>query len=350
MDIMIPIPATEFNFDSACSTPYMSAPSSPKRFGEYYSAPTSPIRGSAIYHDFNRFGGSASVIPFDWDENPQKPKSNDSEDDFAFDFDGKLERTSLTADELFDGGKIRPLIPQTRSQLSTAHYESTQKSQISSPRSPKSTIAQGKKMFWDAISPREKKESDSYSYSRDQTRKGSEQNRGRGRTTSVSHSSNSNRRETRSLSPLRVAEFAWEEQQQQQQQQQQNTKPTSWNSKNSSSSSSLKGSKKWRFSDFLLFRSASEGRAADKDPLRKYTALSKKNEDEKNSSFRSIDSTGSAASNSRRKGPVSAHELHYKVNRAVCEESKKKTYLPYKPGLLGCIGFNPTAYGLSQRL
>ncbi|RZC54851.1 hypothetical protein C5167_013696 [Papaver somniferum] len=343
MEIMIPMQNTEFNFDSGCSTPYMSAPSSPKRFGEYYSAPTSPMRASMVYQEYqeyNRYMNStspaASVIP--------------SEDDFAFDFDGKSEKTSLTAaDELFHGGKIKPLTFPMRSQLSN---ESTHKSSVSSPKS------QGKKMFWESFTPREKKDFNPYSDSTDLTRKSSDQNRGRGRNPTKSNaplssnSSSRSRRETRSLSPLRVAEFSSYVQQQQEEEQNSKEQSISWNSKKSdstSSSSSLKGSRKWRIRDFLLFRSASEGRASDKDPLRKYTALTRKNEDDRNSSFRSIDSTSSV---SRRKGggSASAHEVHYKVNRAVVEESKKKTYLPYKPGLLGCIGFNPTAYGLSQRL
>ncbi|KAJ0640279.1 hypothetical protein HanLR1_Chr16g0613581 [Helianthus annuus] len=36
---------------------------------------------------------------------------------------------------------------------------------------------------------------------------------------------------------------------------------------------------------------------------------------------------------------VSAHEIHYTANRAVAEEMRRKTYLPYKSGLLGCLGF-----------
>jgi hypothetical protein len=103
-----------------------------------------------------------------------------------------------------------------------------------------------------------------------------------------------------------------------------------------------KGYRKWRIRDFLLFRSASEGRANEKDPLRKYTALSKKSvaaaeDDVRNSSFRSTESSGSF---SRRRGPVSAHELHYTLNRAATEEMRKKTFLPYKRGLLGCLGSN----------
>nr|XP_004498225.1 uncharacterized protein LOC101504168 [Cicer arietinum] len=109
-----------------------------------------------------------------------------------------------------------------------------------------------------------------------------------------------------------------------------------------SSISFSKGYRKWRFKDFLLFRSASEGRAIERDILRKkYTVLSKTTPYEDvvvgNSSFRSIENSGSV---SKRRGPVSAHELHYKLNRAASEELKRKTMLPYKQGLLGCLGFN----------
>jgi hypothetical protein len=63
---------------------------------------------------------SASFVPFNWEEKSRIPKSrptnngennNDSDDgdgdgvseDFEFNFSGQLERTSLSADELFDG-------------------------------------------------------------------------------------------------------------------------------------------------------------------------------------------------------------------------------------------------------
>nr|DAD22024.1 TPA_asm: hypothetical protein HUJ06_023487 [Nelumbo nucifera] len=75
--------------------------------------------------------------------------------------------------------------------------------------------------------------------------------------------SNSGHRGTRSLSPFRVSTFAWEEKEQQQ-----STRPFSSNSKSSSTLlSSLKGRKKWRMKDFLLFPSALEGRATDKGPF-----------------------------------------------------------------------------------
>ncbi|KAJ0804847.1 hypothetical protein HanPI659440_Chr02g0042791 [Helianthus annuus] len=77
--------------------------------------------------------------------------------------------------------------------------------------------------------------------------------------------------------------------------------------------------------------SASDGRAMDRDPLKKYsTNFRKYNQDIRNS-----------GSVSKRRGRVSAHELHYNVNRAVSNDMKKKTYLPYKQGILGRFSFNP---------
>ncbi|XP_043713829.1 uncharacterized protein LOC122662305 [Telopea speciosissima] len=331
----------DFKFGSTCSTPYISAPSTPKRFGEFYhSAPTSPARASDIYHGFNDL--SSSAIPFDWEEKPRRHKSkNDDDDDeeeeaffdddFAFDFSGQNERTSLSAEELFDGGVIRPLKPPPRLQL--GDESSTRNTSVSSPRSP---IAQGKKMIRDAFSPRQKKNIDPFAGAIEQTRKGSDKSQNRGREREpIPMSSRSGRRGARSHSPYRVPEFTWEEEQKHQQENMKSEssiskQASSSSSTSSSSSSSLKSSKKWRLRDWLLFRSASEGRASDKDPLRKYTVLPKKHQE-------STETIGSPARSSpRRKGPVvSPHELHYKTNRAVSEDMKKKTFLPYKQGLLG---------------
>lgn len=342
MEVIVPTPAAEFNFDSACTTPYISAPSSPQRFGNFYfSAPTSPTRSSSFYRELNdlslisagEFSGTvpSSAIPFDWEEKPGVPKSNittkiDETEDFAFDFSGQLERTSLSADELFDGGKIKPLKPPPRLQLTD------------SPRSPQSPI--NKNIFKEALSPRHRNNSDPFVKAIEQTRKG------RDRKYEHEQRGNANRKGTRSLSPLRVSELYSEQEQAQIREKSancNNSKPSS----SSTSSNSSKGYRKWRFKDFLLFRSASEGRAAEKDPLQKYSLVSKKNDDVKNMSFRSTDSAGSM---SRRRGPVSPHEIHYTVNRAVSEEMKRKTFLPYKQGLLGCLGFNSAVQEISKGL
>nr|XP_004252104.1 uncharacterized protein LOC101258040 [Solanum lycopersicum] len=86
---------TDFNFDSTCTSPYISAPSSPQHFGTtfFFSAPTSPTRISALHSESN-------VADHDHD--------NDN-DDFAFEFSGYeiMEKSTIAADELFDGGKIK---------------------------------------------------------------------------------------------------------------------------------------------------------------------------------------------------------------------------------------------------
>ncbi|KAI3762911.1 hypothetical protein L1987_53353 [Smallanthus sonchifolius] len=72
--------------------------------------------------------------------------------------------------------------------------------------------------------------------------------------------------------------------------------------------------------------SASDGRAMDKDPLKKYSANFRKHDQD----IRYV---------SKRRGRISAHELHYNVNRAVSNDMKKKTFLPYKQGILGTFSF-----------
>lgn len=373
MEVVVPVPnPMEFNFESACSSPYMTAPSSPQRFGNlFFSAPTSPTRATAFYSDLRQLSlieddinprYSSSSIPFKWEEKPGIPKctarlpihNNHDSQDFEFDFSGQLDIASLSAEELFDGGKIRPLKPPPR--LHTDCDSSS--SYLTSPRSPRSRISQGKKLVQDALSsPRQRKDFDPFSAAIEETRKKcyeinrepkreEEEKRGRGRRSSPT--SGFLRKGTRSLSPLRVSDIAIDAGDNSSMEKTvsptakviDDAKPSAYSSILSAISFS-KGYRKWRLKDFLLFRSASEGRATSKDPLRKYAVLSKKSivaDDVKNLSFRSTESVGSVSS--RRRGPVSAHEMHYTTNRAVSEEMRKKTVLPYKHGLLGCLGFN----------
>lgn len=294
-----PPPAGNFNFDSPCSSPYVTAPSSPQRFGSsyFFSAPASPARVSASSDTtFGQYSGGG-----------ESPPAKEENTDFAFDFSGQLERISLSADELFDGGIIKPLKPPPQAQVRDTN----------SPHSNKEKLSEA---FQQKLGGHTKEHTD------DQCK--------RGRT---SHSPNSSGRHksTRSLSPLRVSDLLFEKENNPQ------------NSKQfSSSSSPVSWYSKWNLKD-LLFRSKSEGSAStNKDPLKKYGLLKRRESEEvKNSSFRSVGSSSSVGSSLRRKrinGSVSAHEMHYTVNRAVSEEMKKKTFLPYKQGLLGCLGFSPS--------
>ncbi|CAK9172925.1 unnamed protein product [Ilex paraguariensis] len=350
IEVMIPSPAVDFNFDSACTSPYISAPSSPQRFGNsFFSAPTSPTRASSFYREFNNFcnsdaaatDNSLSEIPFNWEEKPGIPKTegtkninHDDDTEFAFDFSGHLERTSLSADELFDGGKIKPLKPPPRLQYSD-------NGMVDSPKSPRSH----KNMFREALSPRHRrKDFDPFAAAIEQTRREHSQEhtnkqRGRERTHNSSGTATIRHKATRSLSPFRVSDILFDQETNQQ---------SPKNSSSSSTSGSAAWYRKWNLKDFLLFRSASEGRATDKN-LKNYDLLKKNHHEDVNSSFRSTGSSGSVSS-SRRRVPVSAHELHYKVNRTVSEQMRKKTFLPYRQGLLGCLGFNPGGYEISKGL
>jgi hypothetical protein len=300
--------SADFNFDSNCSSPYITAPSSPQRFANnfFFSAPTSPSRVSPLFP------------PQSSDPKANHNHSNNysfgNDDDFEFDFSGNLQRDSLSAaDELFHGGKIRPLKPPQR---------------FNSGDIPISPRIQKKKTVQDHDHDHDpERDLDPFEAAIEEKIRNKEEKRGRERVLS------SGRKGSRSLSPLRVSDIV------------ENSEDVSVSSSTSNMKSFLsftKGYRKWRIRDFLLFRSASEGRANEKDPLRKYTALSKKSvaaaeDDVRNSSFRSTESSGSF---SRRRGPVSAHELHYTLNRAATEEMRKKTFLPYKRGLLGCLGSN----------
>ncbi|KAL1539212.1 hypothetical protein AAHA92_27861 [Salvia divinorum] len=307
MEVLLPSQSPDFDFNSARSSPHASLPSTPRRLGEYYfSAPTSPSHITQFYTEFDEFlldaARQSPAVPFRWEEKPGTPKPAVINDDLDFAFDvgrDDWETASLSAEELFDGGVIRPLKPPPRA------------SPVRKQRS------QARRMIQGAFSPRHRKNGETSSAAE------------RGRERGVALSRPPSRRAARSLSPMRDdhQRYLWEEEAAQ----------TGKANSVCAAAAPSKGQKKWSLKDFFLFRSASEGRAADKDPLKKYTAALRR------SSFRAIDSPGS-----RRKGPVSAHELHYTVNRAVSEDMKRKTFLPYKQGILGRLAFNPAIHALAN--
>ncbi|KAK8512473.1 hypothetical protein V6N13_082980 [Hibiscus sabdariffa] len=329
---------------------FTSAPASPRRFGEcFFSAPTSPSRMSEFYREFDRLSAvddSQTGTPNSLRTTKIDDADEGDEEDFAFDFHQPSDKThQLSAEELFDGGKIKPLKPPPSSQFADEDDQKTPF--LSSPRSPKTPFSHGKKIL-QAFSPRKKKNPSETAIER--TRENTDTGRGRQRVQDSS-SKNPSRRTTRSLSPYRVPEFPWEEEKEKLHRNDEirsSNSKLSFSSKGSSSSSSSSSSsaRKWKLKDLLLFRSASEGH--NKDPLRKYSSFFfRKPEDNcsKNSSFKSKDS--SAAERSKRK--VSAHELHYTTNKAASENMKKKTFLPYKQGILGKLAFNSNGFGTLTR-
>lgn len=188
---MLPVSPLDFDFHSTASSPYTTAPASPQPFGHSdhlfnLSAPTSPRQSSPInqfFREINWSRKSLSAVTFDWEAKPGVPKNRDMtgksniirslyiallenehvfplsakeiygilqmtgtddvravDDDFEFDFSGQLDvRVSASADELFDGGKIRPLKLPPRLQvvsgddgsMSSTTYPRTRRSRFS---------------------------------------------------------------------------------------------------------------------------------------------------------------------------------------------------------------------------
>lgn len=262
MEVMVPTVASQ-------SVHYLSAPSSPKRFGYsssgedcyyYASAPASPSRTEFSFD--KAFGFSGQL------------RSDDSQPAFA------------AADELFEGGMIRPMI--------------TNSSQFHQPSLSSPLLDLGEE-------PRSEE---------------------RGR--SASPLSANHRTGARSLSPIRGNTQFHQSQ------------APSPSSQTRSLARDGGGSKKWRLKDLFLFRSASEGRATgggSKDPLRKYTLLSSTSSSDIKYSNTSNGSTGKGM-----------HERHYIMNRAATEEMKKKTPLPFhRNTLFGYLRSNPAIHSISRR-
>ncbi|KAL6527405.1 hypothetical protein OROGR_016495 [Orobanche gracilis] len=213
----------------------VTRPLSPKNIGEYYfSAPTSPSHLSRFYNknsdalfaSGNDTGGYglSSTVPFDWEEKPGTPKSpgrsNIKGDDFAFDMSRNYETAPLSAEELFDGGLIKPLKPPP-----WLHQSPAARSRQNPGASPRKSISPTRKVIHGAL-----------------------------------FSQRLNNIKARSLSPIRGRQFSSED------------KEGEEVKRNPSASAPGKCNKKWRLKDFFLFRSASEGHAVNKYLKKKYMA------------------------------------------------------------------------------
>lgn len=357
----------DFGSGSACSTPFVSAPSSPGRGpppGYFFSAPSSPM------HFFLCSASSSS-------ENQKKLESS-SCGDFEFDFSSRLSSSSgplggvsmTSAEELFSNGQIKPM------KLSS-HL---QRPQILSP-------------LLDLENEEEDDEDNETKPNGEMVKRGRD----------LKLRSRSVHRKARSLSPLRNAAYKWNQEEEEEEEvagerevkecirklQEDENVPSaettpSCSASSSRSSSYGRNSKKWIFLKDLLHRSKSEGRGNGKEKFWSNISFSPSNfKDKKLKSSqpeeKPIQETVDAAVESKKqkqkqppakKAPVtgkptngiakrrglqpSAHELHYTTNRAQAEEMKKRTYLPYRHGLFGCLGFSSKGYsalnGLARSL
>lgn len=346
------------DFDSACSTPFVSAPSSPGRGapssyggGFFYSAPASPIHFMLSSSSNLGSSNSASSTPLEG-----------AGGSFEFESHGAAPTGSMSsADELFLNGQIRPM------KLSS-HL---QRPQVLAP-----LIDVDENEIGDGSDNEDKL--------------------GRGRDLKFRDRSKSLRRRARSMSPLRTNNaFQWLEEfedgresteineikekleaedkaKADEEVQDSETPPSGASSR---SSSVGRSSKRWVFLKEFLYRSKSEGRSStSSNSNHKFwrTSLSfspSSNKDKKSADTSTVKNkatattTGDGATTAEATKPAarkavngvgiagkrrvarSAHELHYTMNRAQAEELRKKTYLPYKQGLLGCLGFSSKSYG-----
>ncbi|KAF4382476.1 hypothetical protein G4B88_011428 [Cannabis sativa] len=263
LTVLPPSAASEFNFDSNCSSPYITAPSSPQRFGNFFfSAPTSPTRVSAVAvatatAAASLYGVDISLISADSISPRNVLMSPRRKRDENFDpFAAAIEETRKNSNQDRE--------PNPENKLGRGRERSSARIKGTRSLSP---MRVSDALLFDP----EENSSDQFS----------------GKIVSDPNSTSNNSRSAYS-SILSAISFA---------------------------------NRKWKLKDLLLFRSASEGRASSvSESFRKYAVLSKKPatapapatapEDVRNSSFRSTDSVGSVSS--RRRGPaVSAHELHY---------------------------------------
>lgn len=294
-----------------------SAPCSPRTAGGgdhlpsycyfFSSAPTSPSRASYA-------AGDAS----------SSPGADGETFDFTLGFSGQLQEASpilAAADELFEGGRIRPLnTPHPSVLLADATSSSSYSFR---PRSPRRA---GGAQDHQATEP-----------SSERGRSGRP-----AAATASSAASSRSRRATRSLSPFRGGGGGGDDE-----------FPSSPPSPRTSMMRGCgSGSKKWRLKDLFLFRSASEGRAAgSKDPLFKYTMLSSSSSTSFSQKLKPGD--GSASMRKGRGSTASASDMPYTVNRAAAEDMRRRTTTPlpfHRNSLFGYLRSNPAIHSISRKL
>ncbi|KAJ8493230.1 hypothetical protein OPV22_014951 [Ensete ventricosum] len=338
-----PNPGNSEEFESACSTPFASAPSSPGRGGSvgggffFFSAPSSPMHYVL------------SSSPFSAPDSPSEPASADFSFEFEFEFSARFPSHSIaaSADELFLNGQIRPM------KLSS-HLQRPQ------ALAPLPDIADEEE---DARGNREAADIGV-----------------RGRDLKLR--SRSVHRRSRSLSPLRNLPFRWRLQGADREEKGKDLDKTpdpeqieaeeappppvsassrsSSSSSTSSSSSSGRSSKRWIFLKDLLHRSKSEGSGHGKDRFWPGISFSTSKDRTKPTPISDPEKNPPPTPplkpqappprpanglGRRKRAAPSPHERHYTANRAQAEEMRRRTFLPYRQGLLGCLWFSSRSYG-----
>lgn len=296
----------------------------------FSSAPTSPSRASYAAGDAaaSPGGGGGEEATFD----------------FTLGFSGQLQEATpilAAADELFEGGRIRPLnTPHPSILLVDDASSSSYSASNGGPRF--SPIRTGGARGGDHQAE----------VSLERGRSG----RPAAAAASTGASSRS-RRAARSLSPFRGGGGVLDD----------DESPSSPPSPRTSMMRGCgSGSKKWRLKDLFLFRSASEGRATgggSKDPLFKYTMLSSfsstsfSHPQSQSQKLRSGGGGGDGSASMRkgRGSTASASDMPYAMNRAAAEDMRRRTTtttpLPFhRNSLFGYLRSNPAIHSISRKL
>ncbi|KAG6467407.1 uncharacterized protein LOC122036383 [Zingiber officinale] len=314
--------------------------------GYFFSCPASPVH----------YVLSSPPYSFSSDAAPARATVDDGWSAGPFEFDGTIGGGAMTsADELFLDGQIRPL------RLSS-HLLRPQRL---------APLLDGDEEEGEMTEEEEE-----------------EDGRGRG----MRMRSRSLHRRTRSMSPLRSPRFQWQEEEKMEKREEAKrleiidkdsnkpaaaTTPESASSSRSSSTSSTssggRSSKRWIFlKDFLLHRSKSEGSERDsggeKDrfwrsisfspsakskpslpssassPQASATSSPAAEQTKTRTSKRLTNGVATRRRPTRAAAAASAHERHYTASRAQAEEMRRRTFLPYRQGLLSCLGFTSRGY------
>ncbi|KAL7120036.1 hypothetical protein ACP275_02G098700 [Erythranthe tilingii] len=312
--------------DSCCSTPYVSAPSSPGRdaplSGYYYSAPASPMH--FMLSAATNYTSSASAAS----------ASTDASCSFDFDFSATLPSSgcaspeSMTsADELFCNGQIRPMKLSShlrRPQLLDPLIESDDDDVVSEDK----TFSRGRELKFRSGSLRRRARSMSPMRN----------------TTTPFHRDTDDCKTANTddddddKSPRTDADANNLEEEEEEE------KAGTTSEAAAACASRSSSSKRWVFLKEFLYRSKSEGRNDGHKFWGSLSAFSPVVKDKKMAAATKMKQQSTNKDNNGKRRPPSAHEVHYNAKRAQAEEMRKKTFLPYRQGLFGCLGFNSKSY------